>query len=155
MGHVLSRETVTELIYKHRYSSLRGNLVTYLELKRDVWILFDNIDKAWSPHGIDPLDLLNLKCLLDAFTKLRNDLARRQITLHGVVFVRNDVYELLVESTPDRGKIAKATLDWTDSELLRELLRRRFVSNLPIKDLEFDVIWRSVAATHICGGQET
>ena len=96
-----------------------------------------------------------MKCLLDAFTKLRNDFERRNITFHGVTFIRNDVYELLVESMPDRGKIAKATLDWTDSEMLRELLRRRFVSNLEKKDIDFDAIWRSVAVTHLSGGEET
>jgi hypothetical protein len=56
---------------------------------------------------------------------------------------------------PDRGKIAKVALDWTDSDLLRELLRRRFVSNLPNKDISFDAIWRSVVTTHILGGQES
>jgi len=82
-------------------------------------------------------------------------LDRYGIPFHGVIFIRNDVYELLVESMPDRGKIAKVTLDWTDTELLRELLRRRFVSNLPNQDISFDAIWRSVATTHIFGGQES
>jgi hypothetical protein len=127
-GEVLPREKVTELIYKHDLAALRKSVVTYLELKGEVWVLFDNIDKGWSAHGIDVSDLMNVKCLLDAFTKLRNDLERRNITFHGVAFIRNDVYELLVESMSDRGKIAKATLDWTDPEMLRELLRRRFLS---------------------------
>jgi hypothetical protein len=152
---VLSRETVTELIYKHDLAGLRARVVDYLELKGDVWVLFDNIDKGWTAHGVDTSDLLIVKCLLDAFTKLRNDLQRRNIHFHGVVFIRNDVYELLVESMPDRGKIAKVNLDWTDPDLLRELLRRRFVSTMEKQDMEFDVIWRSVAETHILGGQET
>lgn len=130
-------------------------MVDYLELKGEVWVLFDNIDKGWAAHGVDASDLMNVKCLLDAFTKLRNDFQRRHITFHGVAFIRNDVYELLVESMPDRGKIAKATLDWTDAEMLRELLRRRFISNLEKKDIEFDVIWRSVAVSHLSDGQET
>ncbi len=130
-------------------------MVDYLELKGRVWVLFDNVDKGWAAHGIDESDLMNVKCLLDAFTKLRNDFDRYSINFHGVIFIRNDVYELLVESMPDRGKIAKATLDWTDSDLLRELLRRRFVSNLPNKDISFDAIWRSVATTHILGGRES
>lgn len=154
-GEVLSREKVTELIYKHDLAAVRASVVEYLELKNQVWVLFDNIDKGWTAHGVDASDLMNVKCLLDAFTKLRNDLARYSIVFHGIAFIRNDIFELMVESMPDRGKIAKATLDWTDSELLRELLRRRFVSNLPNKDIAFDVIWRSVAVTHILGGQES
>jgi len=154
-GEVLSRQKVTELIYKHDVSTIRRSLVDYLQSKGDVWVLFDNVDKGWAAHGIDASDLMNIKCLLDAFTKLRNDLDRYGIPFHGVIFIRNDVYELLVESMPDRGKIAKVTLDWTDTELLRELLRRRFVSNLPNRDINFDAIWRSVATTHIFGGQES
>jgi len=154
-GEVLSRQKVTELIYKHDLGGLRRSVVDYLELKGRVWVLFDNVDKGWAAHGIDESDLMNVKCLLDAFTKLRNDFDRYSINFHGVIFIRNDVYELLVESMPDRGKIAKATLDWTDSDLLRELLRRRFVSNLPNKDISFDAIWRSVATTHILGGRES
>jgi hypothetical protein len=152
---VLSRKTVTELIYKHDLAQLRDKVVEYLSVKGEVWVLFDNIDKGWTAHGVDESDLLNLKCLLEAFSKLRNDLQRRTIQFHAVAFIRNDVYELLVESMPDRGKIAKAMLDWTDPELLRELLRRRFVSNLPNKKIDFDAIWRSVAETHILGGQES
>ena len=127
----------------------------YLSVKGDVWVLFDNIDKGWTAHGVDESDLLNLKCLLEAFTKLRNDLQRRAIEFHAVAFIRNDADQLLVESMPDRGKIAKAMLDWTDPELLRELLRRRFVSTLPNKNVDFDAIWRGVAATHILGGKES
>ena len=56
---------------------------------------------------------------------------------------------------PDRGKIAKAAIDWTDPDLLRELLRRRFVITLKNRDLDFETIWRSVAETHIVGGQES
>jgi hypothetical protein len=151
----LSREAVTELLYKHDLHQLRTKVIEYLEQKEDVWVLFDNIDKGWAAHGVDASDLLNVKCLLDAFMKLRNDLGRRDIQFHGVAFIRNDVYELLVESMPDRGKIAKAALDWTDHDLLRELLRRRFVITLKNRDLDFDTIWRSVAETHIIGGQES
>jgi hypothetical protein len=154
-GEVLARQKITEFIYKHDIGAVRRNVIDYLQHKQKVWILFDNLDKGWTAKGVDASDLLNIKCLLDAFTKLRNDFDRYNIVLHGVIFIRNDVYELLVESMPDRGKIAKATLDWTDSELLRELLRRRFVSNLPNKEIKFDTIWRGVAATHIQGGQES
>jgi hypothetical protein len=101
------------------------------------------------------LDLLNLRCLLEAFSKLKRELRRRQLKFQGIAFIRNDVYELLVESMPDRGKISKGTLDWTDLELLRELLRRRFVVSLPNKQSSFDVIWRNIADSHILGGQES
>ncbi|HEY5742372.1 MAG TPA: hypothetical protein VIS99_07510 [Terrimicrobiaceae bacterium] len=151
----LNRERVTELLYKHDLPMLRSHVVEYLQHKDEVWILFDNIDKGWIAHGVDKLDLLNLRCLLDAFSKLKRDLRRRKIAFQGVTFIRNDVYELLVESMPDRGKIPKAALDWGDPELLRELLRRRFVTGLRNKESDFDSIWRAVAETHILEGHDS
>jgi hypothetical protein len=151
----LTRAQITELIYKHDLPTLRRQVVEYLQHKEQVWVLFDNIDKGWIAHGVDASDLLNLRCLIEAFSKLKRDLRKAEIPFQGVAFIRNDVYELLVESMPDRGKISKATLDWTDAELLRELLRRRFVVGFSNKKSEFDVIWRSIAESHILDGQET
>ena len=56
---------------------------------------------------------------------------------------------------PDRGKISRLVVDWTDQNLLKEVLRRRFVSNLKDKAAEFDAIWRNIAQTHIHGGLES
>jgi hypothetical protein len=154
-GQFLTRQQITELLYKHDLPALRTQIVDYLQHKDQVWVLFDNIDKGWIAHGVDDLDLLNLRCLVEAFSKLKWQFQRRQIAFQGVAFIRIDVYELLVESMPDRGKISKSTLDWTDLELLRELLRRRFVVSLPNKKSDFDVIWRSIAESHILGGQES
>ena len=137
-------------------AKLRDLLIEYLEHKDGLWILFDNLDKGWPPHGVTPEDVLTLRCLIDAMAKIENQLRKRKIESHGVVFIRNDVYELLVENTPDRGKISSITLDWTDPDLLRELLRKRFLYT--DRDLlgtpVFDEIWRQIAVTHI-QGEET
>ena len=151
----LSRPQITEFLYQHNLKELRDAVIEYLKLKDSVWILFDNIDKGWHAHGIEPEDLAILRCLLDALSKLRREISRAEVQCNSVVFLRNDVYELLVGSMPDRGKISKIMLDWTDSNLLREVLRRRFVSNIKDKTAEFNTIWRNIAQPHICGGQES
>ncbi len=122
---------------------------------QQVWILFDNIDKGWRAHGIDEHDLLSLRCLIEAIDKLQRFLRQHQVTAHGVVFIRNDVFDLLLDSMPDRGKVARIALDWTDPELLREVLRRRFVSNIKDKNTPFETIWRRIATTHLASGEDT
>ncbi len=92
---------------------------------------------------------------MDALIKIQRELRREQIECHGVVFIRNDVYELLVANTPDRGKVPSVVLDWTDADLLRELLRRRFLYGDGLDpSLSFEAIWNSIAASHI-HGEET
>jgi hypothetical protein len=151
---LLKSGEITELLYKHDMAALREDVITYLEFKSALWILFDNLDKGWPPHGIAAEDVLTLRCLVDAMFKIQREVQRRNVECHGVVFIRNDVYELLVANTPDRGKVPSITLDWTDPDLLRELLRRRFTYGELRRDLSFEKIWGLMAVSHI-NGEET
>ena len=99
----LSRPEITEALYKHDLPELRQQVFQYLELKDGLWMLFDNLDKGWPATGLGPDDLVLIRSLLDAVNDLRRALSRKGIECNGIVFVRNDVFELLVEHTPDRG----------------------------------------------------
>jgi hypothetical protein len=150
----LSSEEITRFLYKHDVGQLLSQLVSYLQHKRSLWILFDNLDKGWPPHGIKPEDVLSLRCLLDAMGKLKRDFERNGIATTTTIFIRNDVYENLVAVTPDRGKISQALVDWTDPSLLLELLRRRFLCSGVKGDPSFEDLWRQLCVSHI-RGEET
>jgi hypothetical protein len=153
-ARLLKSGEITELLYRHDVATLKEDVISYLEYKSALWILFDNLDKGWPPHGITPEDVLTLRCLVDAMFKIQREVRRRGVECHAVVFIRNDVYELLVANTPDRGKVPSVTLDWTDPELLRELVRRRLAQGELRRDLTFEEIWRLISVSHI-GGEET
>jgi hypothetical protein len=150
----LSTAEITDLLYKRKESDFRQRVFDYLKFKKGLWILFDNIDKGWPPHGIGPDDLVILKCLLDAVAKTQRFLANKEIECHGTVFLRNDIYELLLEETTDRGKLTRIAIDWTDAALLRELLRKRFITGGTNPSVGFDQIWTRVCVSHI-KGEET
>ena len=44
-------------------------------------------------------------------------LRKAKYEVFPIIFLRNDVYDLLVRESPDRQKEAKAFLDWTDPDL--------------------------------------
>lgn len=148
-GTRLSQSELTNLLYIHDTLGLRAKIGDYLDTKRGVWILIDNLDKGWPPKGLDEEDILILRCLIESIYKLRKYLRPKEIQCNGVVFLRNDVYELLVENTTDRGKTNRVTLDWTDPELLRELLRRRMVSNNLPEDSQFETLWHQICVSHV------
>lgn len=78
---------------------------------------------------------------------MRNELVQKKLDFHAVVFIRNDVFEMLMEGTADYGKDRRANLDWTDRRQLVELLTRRFefgyraFRNMPTKE-----IWTAIFA---------
>lgn len=151
----LSAGEVTQLIYKHDIPRLKAELTEYLKLKKQVWILFDNIDKGWPTHGVEPTDIVVLRGLLDAARKIEQMLARQDIEVHSIVCVRNDVYDHLVDRSPDRGKHEKVSLDWTDPDLLREFLRLRIVHGALPKDYPFETAWSQICVSHVQGEESS
>lgn len=147
----LTSAQVTELVHKHNIREVREALSRYLEFKESVWVLFDNLDKGWSAHGLTDDDVTILRSLIDAARKIQHQMQADDHDFHCVVFVRNDVYQLLVEASPDYGKESRAVLDWHDPDLLREMLRRRLVHGVLPPDTSFDKVWGTICVSHYVG----
>lgn len=149
----ITSEEVSTILYAHDIRNLKDRISQYLEKKESVWILFDNLDKGWSTQGVDVIDATVLRCLIDAGRKIEREMARAGHAFHCIVFVRNDVYEHLMQNSADYGKEMRATLDWTDTDLLKEMLRLRLISGLDgrASEMNFDPLWRIVCASHIQG----
>lgn len=142
----ITRNQVTEILHKHDLRNLYEALIRYLLLKEEVWLLFDNIDKGWNVEGISDADIIILRCLINASRKLERELKGREIQFHAIVFVRDDVYSLLMQGSADYGKEMRASLDWSDIDLLGEVLKRRITFSL--SDGREDQA--AVALTQIC-----
>jgi len=153
--HYLSVGQVNELIYKHDIPKLRDELANYLQWKESVWVLFDNIDKGWPTRGLTQADTIILRALLDSTRKTERFFRKNQIPFVTIIFLRNDVYELLVDESPDRGKESKASLDWTDPDGLREVLRRRLVYNGLSSAISFFDAWHLICVSHIEGEESS
>ena len=150
----LSSAQVTEILHKHDVRRLKDILINYMGHKGSLWLLFDNIDKGWPTSGLEHDDLLIIRALIDATRKIERQFGKNDLVVNTIVFLRNDVYELLVKETSDRGKEASVVLDWTDPDLLRELVRLRIVSNGLSEDYDFKTVWQMIVSSHY-HGEET
>lgn len=149
----LTADDVTSLVYAHDIRSLRQKLSDYLRSKESMWILFDNLDKGWNTGGVDAIDTIVLRCLVEAGRKIERDMRKSGHHLCCLIFIRNDVYELLMKDSADYGKDMRAVLDWTDPDMLREMLRLRLVSGIEGMgdDVGFESIWRDICVSHYHG----
>ena len=151
-NQTITVEQITEILYTHDIRELFDLLGAYLCLKAEVWLLFDNIDKSWSVEGVTDTDIFVLRCLIDASRKLERDFRRREIAFQSVVFVRDDVYSLLMGGSADYGKEMRATLDWSDKSLLAEMLLRRISNSLENKKGgDMTSMWNGIVVSHYSG----
>ena len=155
-GRRLTANEVTELVYTHDIKQLRTLISNYLQRKNSVWVLFDNLDKGWSTQGVDMIDAIVLRCLVDAGRKAEREMRKADNAVHCIVFVRNDVYDHLMRNSPDYGKELRATLDWNDADMLREMLRLRLVSGMhgDLDEMDFQTVWHELCSSHY-RGEET
>lgn len=147
----LSASSLTEMLYCHDVRDLLKQVIDYMDHKEVCWLLFDNIDKGWPTSGLKHEDLLIIRGLIDATKKIERQFGKSNIDVNSVIFLRNDVYELLVKETSDRGKEASVLLDWTDPDLLRELIRLRIVSNNMESNSKFENLWPKIFVSHYQG----
>ena len=150
----LTTAQITEFLYRHDFSKLKENVLSYLEFKDELWLLFDNVDKGWASQGVKTEDLVIVRALMEATRKIERELQRLSVPAHTIVFLRNDVFEHLVDSTADRGKETRANVDWDDPEMLREMLRRRIDQDWDNSTKEFSTVWTSIC-TPIIDGEDT
>ncbi|MEQ8312965.1 MAG: hypothetical protein RL839_14235 [Gammaproteobacteria bacterium] len=150
----LTGDEITELLHAGNILELRKALYGYLRHKGEVWLLFDNLDKGWSSYGPETGDIIILRCLIDAARKIQRQLSKDGLQFHTIVFIRNDVFQLLMDETSDFGKETRADLDWSDPDLLRSMMRMRLVQNNFPPDTSFDEVWNTICVSHI-DGEET
>lgn len=151
----LNSSNLTEMLYCHDVKDLSKQVIEYMSQKEVCWLLFDNIDKGWPTSGLEHEDLLIIRALIDATKKIERQFGRSNVTVNTILFLRNDVYELLVKETSDRGKEASALLDWTDPDLLRELVRLRIISNDINGDSSFISLWPKICVSHYSGEESS
>jgi hypothetical protein len=150
----LSSAEITNLLYKSDISILRNHLIEYVKHKDKVWLLLDNIDKGWPSSGLQQEDFIIMRTLIDALRSIQRQFSKERIDMYPIIFLRNDVYELLVERTSDRQKEAKELLDWVDQDLLREVIKLRIKSSLDLESDDFEEVWRMICVSHY-KGEET
>jgi hypothetical protein len=139
---------LTQTLFLDDIPKLDDALSSYLQEKEEVWMLIDNLDKGWPTRGARTEDVLIVRMLLEATRKIQRQFQKRNVVFRSVVFIRNDIYDLLVGTTPDKGKENPITLDWDDREVFKQIVKNRIQSTVEISGT-FEEIWAAIADTHV------
>lgn len=137
----LTPEKITSIVFRAGISPIKNLLYKYLDKKSLIVLLFDNIDKGWPSNGVDTFDVRLVRLLIESLDKIRNDFAASDFEFRSVVFLRNDIFELLLSETPDRGKAGQIRIDWTDKAKIKQVIHRRLQNSAKNKRAEFDYLW--------------
>jgi hypothetical protein len=145
----ITKADITSIIYNDDIKNLNDVIIKRLHNSDGIWILMDNIDKGFPSRGLNEIDILIVRGLLEATRKIEHTFETKGIQCFTTIFIRRDVYDFLVDLTPDRGKETHANLDWSDLDLIKELLIKRFKYEVPELSENFDEAWNTIFASHV------
>lgn len=137
----ISPEFLTNVIFRGGINDLKKLTLKFVGANDLVVLLFDNIDKGWPTNGVDEFDARLVRLLIEALDKIRRDFAASKRNFMSVVFLRNDIYEMLVEGTPDRGKAGQVRIDWTDRAKLKQVILKRLQASAKEPNATFNQLW--------------
>jgi hypothetical protein len=136
-------EHLTRVIYAGDVRALTDGVTEYLEEKKSVWLLLDNLDKGWPLRGATDTAILIVRSLLDATRKLQQMLEVRGANLKCLVFLRSDIYERLQTAVPDKGKDTVIQLDWEDPAVFETIIARRIEASTDLTG-PFEGMWSQI-----------
>jgi len=140
-GIVLTPERLTNIVFKNGIGRIRELIDRHTSSDTPMVVLFDNIDKGWLSQGVNEFDVRLVRLMIESLDKIRREFEADGKEFMSVVFLRNDIYELLVGQTPDRGKAGQIRIDWTDRTKLRQLIYRRLAASTGKLNLTFEQLW--------------
>lgn len=138
-------EQLTRVIYSGDVRALTDGVTEYLEDKKSVWLLLDNIDKGWPLQGATDADILIVRSLLDATRKLQQMIEARGVNFKCLVFLRSDIYERLQAAVPDKGKDTVIRLEWEDPAVFETIIARRIEASTDLVG-SFEEMWPQICA---------
>ena len=149
-----SAEELKSRLTNHMFESpipqLRDAVIALSEFAEEIFVFVDDLDKGWPARKVEPLDVSTVRHLIETLNRIKRDLGKRGLEIRHSVFLRSDVYELLVEQTSDRGKYNPIRVDWSDPVQLRHLLRQRVVSG--IEPIDGEAAWEAMNPQLESGG---
>lgn len=149
IGAISSR--TLQIIYGSEIRAVRDAVLGYLRLKGIVCLLFDNLDRFWTPSGFADVDTLIIIGLVECLQDIRRRFARTSTDFQWAIFLRSDVYEFVVHGMADYGKLATASIEWTDREMLLQMFERRVLHGFGDKPPSFGNVWEQVSVPTVAG----
>jgi hypothetical protein len=150
----LSPERLTNIVFRDGIAQIRALIDRYTSDRTPMVLLFDNIDKSWLAQGVHEFDVRLVRLMIESLEKIRHDFGAQQKDFMSVVFLRNDIYELLVEQTPDRGKAGQIRIDWSDRAKLRQVIFRRLAASSGVEVVPFEQLWTQFFVARV-GSQDS
>lgn len=128
------RAKFSEVLHREILAELRRHLGRVLEKKKKVFILIDNLDKAWTRRADLPYLCEFLFGLLGVSRAISEEFGRigptwRRVPLSLIIFLRSDIFTHVMAEAREPDKIESIQINWNDPGILQRVVEERIVNS--------------------------
>jgi hypothetical protein len=149
---------VSEVLHANIIPNLVSAICKSLLNKVQIVVLIDNLDKAWDRSNNSRFLSYFFLGLLSALRRISNDFKNRveqkeAIKMSVCVFVRADIFQMVLEQAREPDKIQFFPLRWDDPSHLMSLAdaRIKVATNLQGSDIPAKLIWEKFFKIEVFG----
>jgi len=130
-----SRARLSEILHRQILAKLREHLGRVLQNRKRVFILIDNLDKAWTRKADKHYLAEFLFGLLGVSRAISEEFGRigptwRRVPLSLIIFLRSDIFSHVMAEAREPDKIEWTRIDWSDPVLLQRIIEERIVNSV-------------------------
>ncbi|MEZ5078665.1 MAG: hypothetical protein R2725_14625 [Solirubrobacterales bacterium] len=128
-----ARERISEVLHQGPLKTLRTLLAPVLSDRERVYIIVDNLDKAWDKDADAPQLsrlLLGLLACMDAFRSEMERAARGQaVPISLSLFIRSDIFAAVTLIAREPDKLPTQRIRWPTGDALLDVIERRYIAS--------------------------
>lgn len=123
---------ISEILHADLLNTLRIQLGKTVKNKKKVFVLIDNLDKAWEKRD----DLTALSQFIFGLLKVgetitqqfqKNSSLHYPIDVKLITFLRSDIFSVIAPDARERDRLKYIYINWNDRRLLEQVIEERFI----------------------------
>ena len=149
------RTRISEILHNRMLATLRKHLGQVLHEKQKVFVLIDNLDKAWQPRP--DLSILSdfIFRLLSVSRAISDEFHKsgpqwQEVNVSLIVFLRTDIFSFIIARAREADKLIYSTIHWDDPRLLQRVIEERFINSLE-GQITADEVWTNYFVRSVRG----
>lgn len=137
----LFRNKISEILHDGIISTLKDLIIAYMNKRKKLVILIDNLDKNWRKGANIELTSKFILGLLSVIGRISKELKGNpkkpnEFSLNLLVFLRSDIFRHVLEGAREPDKLEFYNLNWADNEVLIRVVNRRLEKLSKMTDAE-------------------
>lgn len=136
------QDNFSELVHKNFISEAKAIIKPILERNTRIYLVFDNLDKAWEKEQDLALQSLTVFALLGLGRRIESELDLGN-NINLIIFLRRNIFEYILKEGREQDKLLSQCMQmvWNNEEMFLNVIEKRFRVAFERNNIPYINIW--------------